>query len=324
VITVNVHTKGKVLENGIPLAEISEVLKRPSEMLWIDVLTPSAEDLRLIQDEFGFHDLAMEDVSRQSQRPKIEIYDDYIVIIFYALLPGKESTETATMEQLGMFVGSNYVVTVHDQVIPVLDETSARWCANVEQLGESNIALLVYSILDAIVDGYFPIVDGISDRLDELENQIFTQFSVASQQEIFRIKKELVTIRRVVAPERDVMNVILRREMPIFDTPVLVYFQDLYDHILRVTDAVDTYRDLLSSALDYHLAVTSNRLNQVMKTLTASSIILMSMTLVASVYGMNFIHMPELAWHYGYAYALGLMAAIGFTIFRIFRRIDWL
>ena len=127
-----------------------------------------------------------------------------------------------------------------------------------------------------------------------------------------------------MAPERDVMNVLVRRESPIFDDVQIVYFQDVYDHILRVTDAVDTYRDLLSSALDASLSVTSNRLNQVMKTLTASSIILMSMTLVASVYGMNFDHMPELHWLFGYPWALGLMTAIGVSVYALFRRIDWL
>src|SRR6185436_4563174 len=117
-----------------------------------------------------------------------------------------------------------------------------------------------------------------------------------TQKSIFRLKKELLAIRRVVAPERDVLNVLVRRESPVFDEATIVYFQDIYDHLLRVTDAVDTYRDLMSSALDSYLSVTSNRLNQVMKTLTASSIILMSMTLVASIYGMNFDNIPELHW----------------------------
>ncbi len=120
------------------------------------------------------------------------------------------------------------------------------------------------------------------------------------------------------------MNVLVRRDSPVFGAETIVYFQDVYDHILRVTDAVDTYRDLLSSALDAYLSVTSNRLNQVMRTLTASSIILMSMTLVASVYGMNFVHMPELSWQLGYAWALGLMLSIGLVILGVFRRIDWL
>jgi magnesium transporter len=138
------------------------------------------------------------------------------------------------------------------------------------------------------------------------------------------VKKSLLAIRRVVAPERDVLNVLVRRESPVFDGATIVYFQDIYDHLLRVLDAVDTYRDLMSSALDSYLSVTSNRLNQVMKTLPASSIVLMSMTLVASIYGMNFDNIPESHWRLGYYGALALMVLIGAGLGWVFRRIDWL
>lgn len=322
-ISVNVHTSDGVLENGIPLDQISDVLQRPGELLWVDVSEPTAADLALLRTEFSFHPLAMEDVSRHYQRPKVDLYDTHAFLVFYALRSSGDVGSTIALTQLGMFVGHNFVVTVHEGEIASLKETSDRWRRNVEQIGAHNVGMLVYSILDGIVDGYFPILDDISDRLDELEQRIFEKFDIEAQQEIFRIKKGLVSIRRVIAPERDVMNVLLRRDTPLFDASVIVYFQDVYDHILRVTDAVDTYRDLLSSALEYHLSITSNRLNQIMKTLTASSIILMSMTLVASVYGMNFVHIPELSWQFGYVWALGLMALICAALIKLFRRIDW-
>lgn len=323
-ISVNVHTSGNVLENGLLIEEISDVIGRPDELLWIDVIQPTEDDLNRIRQEFKFHPLAMEDVTRQHQRPKVDIYDDFILIIFYGLQDGDPSETRAPLTQVGIFVGSNYVVTVHNELIPALDETSERWCRNIEELGSRSIALLVYSVLDAIVDSYFPILDDISDRLEELEARIFEDFDASSQKEIFQIKKQLVGLRKNIAPERDVLNVLLRRDTPIFDQKVIAYFQDVYDHILRVTDAIDTFRDLLSSALDFHLAVASNRLNQVMKTLTASSIILMGMTLIASVYGMNFDRIPELHWNFGYAWALGLMALVGASLFTLFRRIDWI
>ena len=322
-ITVNVHTNGTAALGAVPLDGISDVLARPGEMLWIDVLSPTPEELLLLRTEFAFHPLAVEDVARVHQRPKVDLYENHCLIIFYALTRDAKA-EAVTLTQLGMFVGTNCVVTVHDRPIPALSETSDRWSRNLEQIGATTISLLVYSILDAIVDSYFPILDDISERLDDLETRVFGSLNVAAQQEIFRLKKELVTIRRVVAPERDVMNVLLRREMTMFDPEVIAYFQDVYDHIIRVTDAVDTYRDLLSSALEFHLTLASNRLNQVMKTLTASSIILMSMTLIASVYGMNFVHMPELKWTAGYPWALGLMVLIGSSLVALFRRIDWL
>jgi magnesium transporter len=322
VITVNVHGEGKQLENDIPLADISTILGRDDHLLWLDVVDPTPDDMRLLAEEFAFHPLALEDVRVRHQRPKIELYDGFIFIVFYAM--ESRADQPLVLIELSLFVGKNYVVTVHQETLPLLAEVRDRWQQNIAEIGSRGVALLLYSILDAIVDGYFPCVDDISDQIENLEAGIFEHFDTATQQAIFRLKKELLAIRRVVAPERDVLNVLLRRESPILDPGTLVYFQDVYDHVLRVTDAVDTYRDLMSSALDSYLSVTSNRLNQVMKTLTASSIILMSMTLVASIYGMNFIHMPELHWRFGYAYALGLMVVIGVSLGTLFRRIDWL
>jgi len=316
VITVNVHTNGSSALGDVQLHDISDLLSRPDELIWIDVRSPTEDDLQLLQSEFGFHPLAMEDVARLRQRPKVDLYEGYLLIFFYSLARDAES-EVVVLTQLGIFVGKNYVVTVHDRPIPELDQTSERWSRNVELIGQRTISLLVYSILDAIVDNYFPI-------LDDLEAYVVRTLSNEAQQEIFRLKKELVTIRRVVAPERDVLNVLLRRDLPMFEPAVIAYFQDVYDHIIRVTDAVDTYRDLLSSALEFHLSLASNRLNQIMKTLTASSIILMSMTLIASVYGMNFVHMPELKWHIGYVWALGMMVLVGTSMAALFRRFDWL
>jgi magnesium transporter len=322
VITINVHANGKVLENDVPLSAVSDILEQKDHLLWLDVVDPTAEDIRLLAEEFSFHPLAIEDITRRHQRPKVDFYEGVIFVVFSAMRSMSDGSLGLT--EIDVFVGPNYVVTIHEGELILLSEVRDRWRRNVDEIGKRSAALLLYSILDAIVDGYFPCIDDLSDRIEDLEASIFENFDVKTQQEIFRLKKDLLGVRRMIAPERDVLNVLVRRDSPIFDEATIVYFQDIYDHILRVTDAVDTYRDLMSSALDAYLSVTSNRLNQVMKTLTASSIILMSMTLVASVYGMNFIHMPELVWRLGYAWALGLMAVIGVSLFWVFKRIDWL
>ncbi len=147
---------------------------------------------------------------------------------------------------------------------------------------------------------------------------------MTAQPKIFRLKRDLLDVRRILGPERDVMNVLVRRDAPIFGEQEIVYFNDVYDHILRVTDAIDTYRDELSNALDALQSVAANKLNIVVRRLTSWSIILMSMTLVAGVYGMNFDYMPELHWLFGYLWALGLMATVGGCLFALFKRIDWL
>ena len=321
-ITVNAFTDDQGMQSNLPLAQISDVLGDDGHVLWVDVDDPTPADLQLLGEEFGFHPLAIEDAARRHQRPKLDEYDGFYFIVFYGLAIDGGRPQT---QEINLFVGKNYLVTVHKGAVATIAETAARWRQNVHQMGAARgIGLLVYSILDAIVDGYFPIVDDLADRIEEIETTVFDRHDIRAQEAIFRLKKDLLAVRRVLGPERDVMNVLVRRDTPIFGDAQVVYFQDVYDHILRVTDAVDTYRDLLSSALDASLSVTSNRLNQVMKTLTASSIILMSMTLVASVYGMNFDHMPELHWLFGYPWALGLMTAIGVSVYALFRRIDWL
>ena len=322
-IAINLHIHGDIVDQALAVKDISTVVGRRGELLWVDVSAPTAEDLAELKEEFGFHALAMEDLTRKFQRPKLDSYTDYQFMIFYGIVDGSDLDRGVEIEQLSLFIGPNYVVTVHERAIPALIETCDRWRNNSDSVSGHKVGMLVYSILDNIVDDYFPILDEISDRMEAIEERIFGSFDHEAQKEIFRTKKQLVAFRRVVGPERDVINICLRRDTPMFDAEVIVYFQDIYDHLLRITDAVDTYRDLLSSALDFFLAVTSNRLNQVMKTLTASSIILMGMTLVASVYGMNFIHMPELQWRFGYVWALGLMAAIGISLLFLFRRIDW-
>ena len=321
-ISVNVNIEGKALCNELPLDQISDVLaKGKDSLLWLDVVAPTEEEFRLLAEEFSFHPLAIEDAAKRHQRPKIDFYDGFMFLVFYEFrLVG----ERAEAQELSFFVGPNFLVTIHPESCDPIARVAARWAHDPEALGKRGVGFLVYAVLDAVVDDYFPIADAFSDRIEELEERIFESVDHRAQREIFAFRKDLIALRRVLGPERDVMNVLVRRDSPALGDETVVYFQDVYDHIIRVTDNIDTYRDLLGSALDAYLSVTSNRLNRVMKTLTASSIILMSMTLVAGIYGMNFDRMPELKWDLGYPLALGLMALIGLTLAGLFKRNDWL
>jgi magnesium transporter len=169
-----------------------------------------------------------------------------------------------------------------------------------------------------------PLLDTLSDRMDDLEDNIFVEFKPEALEEIFRIKKDLLFMRRSVTPLRDVFNTLLRREQPIFSRETHVYFQDVFDHLIRVADTIDTLRDMLGATMDAYLSVSGNRMNIVMKRLTSISTILMSVTLIAGIYGMNFDFMPELKWRYGYVGALTSMVAVGVAIYWYFRKIKWL
>lgn len=186
------------------------------------------------------------------------------------------------------------------------------------------IGILLYSMLDTIVDNYFPVVDSIVDRVEDLETEIFERFNQQAIESIFSLKKDLLGLRKVLAPERDVLNILVRRDLPIFDQQTLLYFQDLYDHIVRITDSVDTYRDLLSSALDSYLSMQSNRLNVTVQTLTSLSIILMSVAAITGWYGMNFASMPELTSRLGYPGVLLAVVVIVIVEVIFFKRKGWL
>jgi magnesium transporter len=321
VIKVILHTGPNGSKTEIPVENLSEIITQEHTTVWVDVVEPTPEEIARVGEEFGFHVLAIEDVARDGQRPKIDQYDGYQFIVFYGL--NRDDTQLTTHE-VDIFVGKRYMVTFHDGQLPVIAETAARWRANVATMGNRGIGFLLYSLLDALVDGYFPVLDDIAERANSLEETIILHGQPALQAEILQLRRELLMIRRVAGPERDVMNVLVRQDPPVFGRKEIVYFQDVYDHLLRVTDTVDIYRDMLSSVLEANLSMISYTLNQVVRRLTSSSIILMSMSLIAGIYGMNFLFMPELGWRLGYPFALALMALVGAIEFLLFKRAGWL
>jgi magnesium transporter len=315
------HMNG-VFAGDVAPTEIDALLADKDNVVWLDIRDPNEQDITLLREEFEFHPLAIEDAVRQKERPKIDAYDGYYFIVFYAI-NYRTDERNIELQPLHLFVGRNYLVSVHRGEFRQVQETITRWRAPNSPLG-NNVGALLYALLDSIVDDYFPLADHISERIDDLEDEIFQRRSTSAIQKIFQLKRQLLNVRRVIAPERDVLNVLLRREMPIFGERDLIYLQDIYDHIVRITDSVDAYRELLASALDGHLSLQSNKLNEILKVLTITSIILMSDALIAGIYGMNFQFMPELAWPYGYPFALGLMATVSVGLILFFRYKKWL
>jgi magnesium transporter len=326
---------GGSVSGHVAVEAIDRLVAEPGVLLWIDVTAPTPEELDRLRHELHLHPLAIEDLTHRIDRPRIEQFDGMYAAVFYSAgIPGDGGLD---LRQINLLVTRTYLLTVHDQPVPDLEEAIRRWRTNVEQM-EPDVGIPVYSLLDTLVDGYFPCIDQITERVEAMEEQIFQGMSHGALEALFQLKKDLLHFRRVVAPERDVVNVLLRREQPVFSERSLIYFQDLYDHLVRITDSIDTYRDLLSSALDTYLTVSSNRLaensiqlaqsanrlNQTMQVLAAWSIILMSGSLIAGIYGMNFKHMPELSTRYGYFAALGVIVALSLGLFAFFRRKAWL
>ena len=306
---------------GTRIEDLDKIITDGRTTVWVDVVDATPEEIARVGQKFSFHPLALEDVERGVQRPKIDQYDGYQFIVFYGLTTESDRCQS---HEVDIFVGKQFMVSFHDSHLPVVTDTAERWRSNVATLGNRGTGFLLYSLLDSIVDGYFPVLDGIAERADHLEETIILRGQPTLQAEILQLRRELLMIRRVAGPERDVMNVLVRQDPPLYGRKEIAYFQDVYDHLLRITDSVDIYRDILSSVLDANLSMVSYTLNVVVKRLTSSSIVLMSISLIAGIYGMNFVFMPELRWRYGYIFALLSIVGVGLALYAYLKKVDWL
>ena len=305
------------------MEQVREARKDPNTLLWLDLQGPTETEFASLGQEFSLHPLAIEDASRQHQRPKVEEYEHFYFVVFYSVSINPGASELDVCE-LDMFLGENYLITVHTRHINELDEVEQRWTRNAKQL-EWGVGVLLYTMLDTIVDRYFPVIDEMVNSAEELEDKLFngrvrqTPFT----QELLALRKQFLTLRRVATPERDVLNILTNRDNPIFDEHAQVYFRDVYDHITRLADTIDLYRDQLSTIMDANLSIVSNDLNKVMRTLTSASIILMVDSLLAGIWGMNFVNIPELRLQYGYFGALAVMIIVSIVLLMVFRRLRW-
>ncbi|HVF12997.1 MAG TPA: magnesium/cobalt transporter CorA [Acidimicrobiales bacterium] len=298
----------------IPTPAVSELVGVDNRILWVDLVDPTEDDLARVQEEFSLHPLAMEDIRERHQRPKIETYPSHSFVVAY----------TGQRHELEMFVGVGWLVTVRPEeweTGPVRDRFARV------QVDKPTVGFLVYVLLDEIVDGYFTATDEIEESLEQLEESIFSERLSQEediQETLFTVRRRLMEFRRVIVPLRDVVQALLRREADWVDDDTATHLQDVYDHVLRAVDVLDSQRELMGNAVDAHLAIISNQVNNVMKRMTSWGAILLGSTLVAGIYGMNFDHMPELHWILGYPFALGLMMTITICGYRYFKARRWL
>lgn len=297
---------------------------RAEEFLWVDVCDPDEEDFELLQSRFHLHPMIVEDIKGREDRPKLHDYDEYLYIIFHAITFDHAKQEMH-LHEIDCLVGPDYVVTIHAGHLQPFEDLRARWQAH-PQLMQSGPAYLLYELMDEVLDDYFPALDALDEKIDSLEDRLFDDDPNSTHKitaDIFAMKRNVVRVRRVAGPTRDVVNILLRRDAE-HGGKHFAYFQDLYDHAVRIVDMADTFRDVLSGALDAYLAVESNHMNSIMKTLTSASIILLIPTLIAGIYGMNFEYMPELHSHNGYFVAIGVMITSAIGLALNFKRKGWL
>jgi magnesium transporter len=320
VLTCRLYREGKLAEEGFEPARVSDFLADPESLVWLDLEDPGPADLTLIEEEFGLHPLAVEDASKGGQRPKVDVYEGFFFIVMHALrLDAGELTD----QELHVFVGKQYLITIRYAPAFDLAPVLRRWERQPELTREGG-GFLLYALLDEVVDGYFQVVERLEDASDDLEDLVFSERVPEDiQQRIFALKKKAIEFRRLVIPLREVLD-LLQEEPRLVTGPLAAYYRDVLDHVIRTSEFIDNVRELLTTVLEAHLSQVSNRLNVVMKQLTSWASIILVPTLIAGVYGMNFRHMPELSWLFGYPFALGLMAASGVALFVAFKRRGWL
>lgn len=298
--------------------ELPALLARADLRLWVDLDRPSAEELARVVDVFGFHPLAVEDCRAPTHEPKVEGYDGYVFLIVHVIDP--ESLEQrVTTTDVECFFADRYLVTHHVRSHGALDQLAARVDAEPRLLADG-VDRVLYELLDEIVDRYFPAVAAMDARAQQVETAVLKWTRRDPLPRLLALKEEVAHLKRIVAPELEVVRKLAARALPVVSPQAAFYFRDVLDHLQRIESEIESLRDELTALMQIHLAVASYRLNEAIRILTVFSAIFLPLTLIAGVYGMNFEVMPELAWPYGYLFALGLMAVVAAAVLLYFRR----
>ncbi|HEX4209024.1 MAG TPA: magnesium/cobalt transporter CorA [Candidatus Binataceae bacterium] len=315
-----IRIKGKVVEVHEDAASVAP--PPPGEQCWIDVQLFEAADLKILHERFGFHPLAIEDCTNTNQRAKVDEYDSYLFIVQHAMEMGKADGEMFTIEELSAFIGDHYLVTVHQKPIKQVD---AVWRHAVSEghSDEQGVDFLLYLITDALIDDAFPIIDELSDRLESIEAEILDGVEQSQLIRLLGLKRDLITLRRTLAPERDVLSILARRGDPRISEKSGLFFRDVYDHAVRAYEQIDVERDLLGNAMEAYISMMQNRTNIIMKQLTIFASIFLPLTFLTGFFGQNFSKMPYESHSLYYAMlTICIMVPVGMVYW--FWRRNWL
>jgi magnesium transporter len=303
-------------------AGLRTIADRPG-LLWLDLDDPASSALDELAARYGFHELAVEDVRNRLQLAKIDYYDNYTFVIINTTHYTDKPCELVVRE-LDVFLGPNYVITVHNGLSLAVAEIEKRILANTNVKHLSRPDQILHGVIDVVVDRYLPTLDSIGDTIDEVEDDLLIQPDAGLLETIFNLKRGLLMFRRAVASQRELLNVIIRDESDLIGDDMRIYFRDVYDHAVRALDLVETYRDLLTGGLDIYLTQMANRTNDIVKGLTILATIMLPLTLVTGYFGMNFDYMPLSKNQSGIWYATGGMLAITLSMLAYFKYKKWL
>ena len=299
----------------------------PGALRWIDLRVPDATQLELLRARFDFHPLTIEDCGHLDQRPKLEEYRNHIFLVTQGFACPGDKVKELELQELHTFLGENFLVTVHNGEIAALEKTWLR-VAGEPKIFERGVSFVYYLIADGLVDDNFPILDRVADELDELEDAVLHSPRRADLHRIFELKHHLVSMRKVLSPQRDVLGMLAKRGDSRINERTAVYLRDVYDHLVRINESIEANRDLLSNALDAYLSAVSQRTNEIMKYLTVMSAVFLPLSFVVGFFGQNFDDLPFIKdWvhsHHLMEAMIALCLAVPAGMLAFFRHKDWL
>jgi magnesium transporter len=319
--TATLYRDGSVAEEGFDPARISDFLEEPGTLVWLDLEEPTEPELAMLQEEFGLHPLAIEDSVHRNQRPKVEVYDNYFFLVIHTV--DYRDGELIDKE-IHAFVGRDYLITLRYDPPFDLADVRKQWEREADMAREGG-GFLLHALLDRVVDGYLDVVERMERESEALEEAVFSNNPPEDIQErIFDLKKYVLRLHRLAAPIRDMLNTI-QGDLDVVTDRLHPYYRDVADHVNRVIDFSESVRELTTAAMAAHLSQVSNRANQVMKQVTSWAAIILVPTLIAGIYGMNFIRpFPDFDNPAGFWIAVGLMVVSGGILYRVFRRLGWI
>jgi magnesium transporter len=296
----------------LPPRELAAAVGAGVGTMWVDIDTTNPHQFALLEKIFGFHPLAIEDTLNPSTRVKLEEYDGCLFMVIRGVKFAEATDDPYDLEtfNLNFFLGKNYLVTVHTETSPSLDAMAERVLRTPDALARGP-ALLMHAIMDMAVDAYFPILDQIDEFADGLEERVFVDFDESALRDIFSVKRVVLSLRRHLSPQREVFNILTNRPSALLSHETQLYFRDVYDHVLRINDALETYRELMSSTMDSYLTQVSNRLGKVTKGLSVVATVSIPFVVVSGMWGMNFVRLPFAASPAGFWWMLVIQLAIG-------------
>ncbi|MEM9923028.1 MAG: magnesium/cobalt transporter CorA [Cyanobacteria bacterium P01_D01_bin.50] len=324
-VTLIDYNQNQVTSKKISIPEDCANYLHTESVSWVDVQGLGNTDiLQEIGKVFELHPLVLEDVVNVPERPKIEDYEDQLVIISRMVMP-KENSNGFQSEQVSFVLGKNYLLTVQEE--PTCDcfgPVRLRINNNKGIIRKQGADYLAYALLDAIIDGFFPVLEDYGERIEGLEEEVIVNPTRKTLQKIYRIRRELLQLRRAIWPQRSAINSLIRDSNELISEEVRIYLRDCYDHAVQVMDMVETYRELASGLMDVYLSAVSNRMNEIMKLLTVFSWIFLPLTFIAGLYGMNFEYMPGVKTPWGFWLCVTAMVSIAVGLLLFFRRSGWL